>query len=84
MRIEYRDDSHPWQEPSTKKVVCFSKLERLAFARVAKLAERARDLRGDDAMDDEIDLELARLEGSAGDASEMLELDADGSRVIVI
>ena len=75
MRIELRDESHPWEKKKTHvlKVLCFSKQDRAAFARVAKLMEKARELRGEEGQDDDVDCDLAALQAHAEDMSEMLE-----------
>tara|TARA_R110000824_G_scaffold397459_1_gene600366 strand:- start:52 stop:294 length:243 start_codon:yes stop_codon:yes gene_type:complete len=75
MRIEHRDKSHPWEKKKTyvKKVLCFSNQDRAAFARVAKLMEKARELRGPEGLEDDVDHELAGLEMHAEDMSQVLE-----------
>jgi len=75
MRIKLRDISHPWEKKSTHvlKVLSFSKQDRAAFARVAKLMEKARELRGEKGQDDDVDHELAGLQAHAEDMSEVAE-----------
>ena len=75
MRIEHKDKSHPWEKKKTyvKKVLCFSNQDRAAFARVARLMEKARELRGPENHADCVDHELAGLEMHAEEMSEVLE-----------